>query len=102
MIGIHDSWNMFSRMNCPRSFSASGSLNPSKISGVCGRLMCCLTFEHATYKKMSKALPRCGKKVRIGSEMGKVTRQNPLEETVLVEMEDGKEVEVGLRDLKKG
>ncbi len=77
-------------------------LNPSKISGVCGRLMCCLTFEHATYKKMSKALPRCGKKVRVGSEMGKVTRQNPLEETVVVQMEDGKEVEVGLRDLKKG
>ena len=77
-------------------------LNPSKISGVCGRLMCCLTFEHATYKRMSKALPRCGKKVRVGSGTGKVTRQNPLEETVVVQMEDGKEVEVGLQDLKKG
>ena len=75
-------------------------LNPSKISGVCGRLMCCLTFEHATYKKMSKALPKCGKKVRVGSERGKVTRQNPLEGTVLVELEGGKEVEVGLHDLK--
>ena len=75
-------------------------LNPSKISGVCGRLMCCLTFEHATYKKMSKALPKCGKKVRVGSERGKVTRQNPLEGTVLVELEGGKEVEVGLNDLK--
>ena len=75
-------------------------LNPSKISGVCGRLLCCLTFEHATYKKMSKALPKCGKKVRVGSERGKVTRQNPLEGTVLVELEGGKEVEVGLRDLK--
>jgi len=75
-------------------------LNPSKISGVCGRLMCCLTFEHATYKKMSKALPKCGKKVRVGSERGKVTRQNPLEGTVVVELEGGKEVEVGLHDLK--
>ena len=75
-------------------------LNPSKISGVCGRLMCCLTFEHATYKKMSKALPKCGKKVRVGSERGKVTRQNPMEGTVLVELEGGKEVEVGLHDLK--
>ena len=75
-------------------------LNPSKISGVCGRLMCCLTFEHATYKKMSKALPKCGKKVRVGSERGKVTRQNPLEGTVLVELEGGKEVEVGLNELK--
>jgi len=75
-------------------------LNPSKISGVCGRLMCCLTFEHATYKKMSKALPKCGKKVRVGSERGRVTRQNPLEGTVVVELEGGKEVEVGPSDLK--
>ena len=62
--------------------------------------MCCLTFEHATYKKMSKALPKCGKKVRVGSERGKVTRQNPLEGTVVVELEGGKEVEVGLNELK--
>jgi len=75
-------------------------LNPSKISGVCGRLMCCLTFEHATYKRMSKTLPKCGKKVRVGSERGKVTRQNPLEGTVVVELEGGKEVEVGPRELK--
>ena len=75
-------------------------LNPSKISGVCGRLMCCLTFEHAMYKKMSKALPKCGKKVRVGSERGKVTRQNPMEGTVLVELEGGKEVEVGLHEVK--
>jgi cell fate regulator YaaT (PSP1 superfamily) len=75
-------------------------LNPSKISGVCGRLMCCLTFEHATYKKMSKALPKCGKKVRVGSEKGRVTRQNPMEGTVVVELEGGQEVEVGPQDLK--
>jgi len=69
-------------------------LNPSKISGVCGRLMCCLTFEHDTYKKMSKSLPRCGKRVQVGSEKGRVTRQNPLEGTVVVELEGGKEVEL--------
>jgi cell fate regulator YaaT (PSP1 superfamily) len=75
-------------------------LNPSKISGVCGRLMCCLTFEHAIYKKMSRALPKCGKKVLVGSERGKVTRQNPLEGTVVVELEGGKEVEVGPHEIK--
>lgn len=67
-------------------------LNPSKISGVCGRLMCCLTFEHAIYKNMCRNLPKCGKKVKVGNEMGKVTRQNPMEGTVLVELESGKEV----------
>ena len=75
-------------------------LNPSKISGVCGRLMCCLTFEHETYKKMSKSLPRCGKRVQVGSERGKVTRQNPLEGTVVVELEDGKEVELSPDEVK--
>jgi len=69
-------------------------LNPSKISGVCGRLMCCLIFEHDTYKKMSKSLPRCGKRVQVGSEKGRVTRQNPLEGTVVIELEGGKEVEL--------
>ena len=75
-------------------------LNPSKISGVCGRLMCCLTYEHAIYKKMSKALPKCGKRVRVGSEEGKVLRQNPLEGTVVVELDGGKEVEVGLHEIQ--
>ena len=75
-------------------------LNPSKISGVCGRLMCCLTYEHAVYKKMSKALPKCGKKIRVGSEEGKVLRQNPLEGTVVVELEGGKEVDVGLHEIE--
>jgi cell fate regulator YaaT (PSP1 superfamily) len=75
-------------------------LNPSKISGVCGRLMCCLTFEHETYKKMSRSLPRCGKWVQVGSEKGKVTRQNPLEGTIVVELEGGEEVEVSPEELK--
>jgi cell fate regulator YaaT (PSP1 superfamily) len=75
-------------------------LNPSKISGVCGRLMCCLTFEHDTYKKMSKSLPKCGKRVQLGSERGKVTRQNPLEGTVVVELEDGREIEVSPEEIE--
>ena len=69
-------------------------LNPSKISGVCGRLMCCLTFEHETYRNLCKGLPKCGKKIQIEGESGKVTRQNPLEGTVVVEMEDGREIQI--------
>jgi cell fate regulator YaaT (PSP1 superfamily) len=75
-------------------------LNPSKISGVCGRLMCCLTFEHDTYKKMSRSLPRCGKRVQVGSERGRVTRQNPLEGTVVIELEGGKEIELSPDELE--
>lgn len=71
------------------------SLNPSKISGVCGRLMCCLTYEHEVYKNLSRDLPKIGKKVQTGEGTGKVTRQNPLEGTVVVQLEDGREIELG-------
>jgi len=70
------------------------TLNPSKISGVCGRLMCCLIFEHEVYKDLGRALPKCGKKVKLGDGFGKVTRQNPFEGTVVVTHEDGREIEL--------
>jgi cell fate regulator YaaT (PSP1 superfamily) len=70
------------------------SLDPSKISGVCGRLMCCLAYEHEAYCELKKGLPRCGKKVRTGYGVGKVKKQNILHKTLLVELEDGREIEV--------
>jgi len=76
-------------------------LNPSKISGVCGRLMCCLTYEYKTYKQLCKELPKCGRKVQVRDGAGKVTRQNPLKGTVVVEMEDGKEVTLTTKDLQE-
>ena len=39
------------------------ALNPSKISGVCGRLMCCLQYEHDNYRKMIKPLPKVGARI---------------------------------------
>lgn len=77
------------------------SLNPSKISGVCGRLMCCLTYEHEVYKDLSRDLPKLGKKVETSEGPGKVTRQNPLEGTVVVQLEDGREIELGREDFQR-
>ncbi len=77
-------------------------LNPSKISGVCGRLMCCLTYEYKIYKQLSREMPKCGKKVQVrDGSAGKVTRQNPLKGTVVVEMDDGKEVTLDSKEIKK-
>lgn len=76
------------------------TLNPSKISGVCGRLMCCLTFEHGIYKDLVKDLPRCGKTVRLPDGVGKVTRQNPLEGTVSITCEDGREIQMTKAELE--
>lgn len=74
-------------------------LNPSKISGVCGRLMCCLTYEYKTYRNLSRELPKCGKKVELDEGAGKVTRQIPLKNVVVVELEDGKEITLSPEEL---
>ena len=70
------------------------ALNPLKISGACGRLMCCLAYEIDTYTEMKKDLPKVGKKVVTPQGMGKVVQQNVLNKTVRVALEDGKEIEV--------
>jgi cell fate regulator YaaT (PSP1 superfamily) len=75
------------------------SLNPSKISGMCGRLMCCLTFEHEIYEKMKKDLPKIGRKVMTDTGEGKVIRQNVLKETLNVRLESGEEIEVNARNV---
>lgn len=67
-------------------------LNPTKISGLCGRLMCCLSYEHAGYKKLSKGLPHMGQKVKTASGHGKVVDVNYLKRVATIELEDGRHV----------
>lgn len=76
------------------------SLNPTKISGVCGRLMCCLTFENQTYQHLKKKMPRLGKAVTLKQGTGKVVRQNILKQSITVRMEDRSELEVTVSEVK--
>jgi cell fate regulator YaaT (PSP1 superfamily) len=76
------------------------SLNPTKISGVCGRLMCCLKYEYADYIEMKKGMPKVGKRIMTPEGEGKVVRQNVMEKRVVVALSDGREVEFGVLDLK--
>ncbi len=69
------------------------SLNPTKISGVCGRLMCCLTYENETYKRLKKKMPKLGKKITLEEGKGIVVRQNVLKESVTIRLEDNTEIE---------
>jgi cell fate regulator YaaT (PSP1 superfamily) len=69
-------------------------LDPMKISGVCGRLLCCLVYEHAQYRDMKEALPHKGQTVNTPSGIGRVVSVNPLKETVFVELESQATVEV--------
>ena len=75
------------------------SLNPNKISGMCGRLMCCLNYEYGFYEKIKKDLPKIGKKVTTKDGEGKVIRQNVLKESLTILMDSGIENEVNIQDL---
>ena len=70
------------------------SLNPGKISGVCGRLMCCLKNEADTYEELNRSLPKVGDEVQGNDGLsGQVESVNVLRQTVriLVEVDDEKE-----------
>lgn len=60
------------------------SLNPNKISGLCGRLMCCLAYEFPVYMEAKKDMPRVGRRVHTPEGDGKVVRQNVMARRVAV------------------
>ena len=64
------------------------SLNSAKISGACGRLMCCLRYEHETYEEEIKKTPQVGYQVETDAGLGVVIESNPLAATVKVRMDD--------------
>lgn len=63
------------------------SLNPTKISGICGRLFCCLNYEHKNYEEMLAVLPNVGSKVKTEEGNGKVIEVFVLTEEVKVQLE---------------
>ena len=75
------------------------SLNPSKISGMCGRLMCCLAYEFDHYEKAKKDLPKVGKKVNTAYGMAKVIRQNIFRQKLTVLLESGEEKEISYEEI---
>ncbi|MEA4963006.1 PSP1 domain-containing protein [Lutispora sp.] len=63
------------------------SLNPTKISGICGRLMCCLKYEQDVYEEVRKVLPKVGALVETGEGKGEVIESSVLYESVKVKMD---------------
>jgi cell fate regulator YaaT (PSP1 superfamily) len=74
-------------------------LNPMKISGVCGRLMCCLGYENEQYRAMKKKMPRTGQHVSTAMGDATVVGNNLLKETVLVQLESDATVELPLSEV---
>jgi cell fate regulator YaaT (PSP1 superfamily) len=77
------------------------SLNPSEITGMCGRLRCCLIYEYEQYVQARQQLPKRGKRVATPRGEGKVVDVLPLRESVLVDLgEDLGAVEFSKTDLQ--
>lgn len=66
------------------------SLNPTKISGICGRLMCCLKFENEAYEQAKEKFPEPGRRVITPDGEGKVSGINIFKQTVHVELKESK------------
>ncbi len=70
-------------------------LNPQKVSGVCGRLMCCLTYEQEGYQELRKGLPKVGKRIQLKQGgAARVREVDVLRRRVRVLLEDGTNIDV--------
>lgn len=76
--------------------------NPSKISGVCGRLLCCLSFEVEAYRELRGDLPKVGKRVTTPAGRAKVLSVNSLKQMVRLRFDEtGQVVEISADDLRQ-
>lgn len=77
------------------------ALTPSKISGNCGRLLCCLLYEKNLYQESLAQFPRLGSRLKTSKGEGTVQKVNFFNEYVIVKHEDGEEEKLTLKELKK-
>ena len=75
------------------------SLNPSKISGVCGRLMCCLKYESTTYKQLKEMMPEIGEMVDFEDGEGEIIERNLVKKTVKIEVSDNEFIELEIDEI---
>jgi cell fate regulator YaaT (PSP1 superfamily) len=77
-------------------------LNPLKISGLCGRLMCCLRYEYDAYKDFHGRAPKKGAIIDIGGTLGKVVDMDTPRERITMRKEDGTRVTYALDEMECG
>jgi cell fate regulator YaaT (PSP1 superfamily) len=76
------------------------TLDPSKISGYCGRLKCCLRYEDKTYTELKKRLPKKNSKVKTKDGQGRVVDTQILTQLVVVEYDDGEKAALPLDEIE--
>ena len=77
------------------------SLNPTKISGICGRLMCCLKYENDIYMEMRKGMPEVGERIKTPDGLAKVIDTNILEDIIRVRLYVDEKQDGGRRGKEK-
>jgi len=75
-------------------------INPSKISGVCGRLLCCLNYEYSNYIEAAAGMPPIGSSVMTPDGIGKVGALHFLNANIVVKLEDGRVKEFGKKEIE--
>ena len=75
------------------------SLNSMKISGPCGRLLCCLSYEYDFYLEEKQAYPAEGSRIKLGNELFKVTEINILSHKMTVTGPEGQQLQIPRREL---
>lgn len=76
-------------------------LNPNKISGGCGRLLCCLNYEYDQYREQMKGLPKVGKRVTLPEGVGKIRTIDFFGRTVTVDIPGQDPLIIGLDEFRE-
>lgn len=84
----------FEKVSIKMAKNQNISLNPTKINGLCGKLMCCLAYENDTYVKMGKTMPRVGESVSTEFGDGVVMYNDILRQQCTVKIIDEDEYKV--------
>lgn len=118
-IGVRDETSIMEGLGmCGRAFCCSSFLkdfhsiniklvkdqgmpvNPGKISGTCGRLLCCLNYEYSNYIEAAAGMPPVGSAVMTSEGLGRVAALHFLHATVVVKLEDGRVKEFGKKEIE--
>jgi len=90
----------FANINIKLAKDQGMPIAPGKISGTCGRLLCCLTYEYSNYIDAAKGMPPIGSSVMTTEGLGKVCYLQFMSGKVAVKMEDGKTKEFDKNDIE--
>jgi len=91
---------MLKPVNMRMAKMQKATLDPSKISGYCGRLKCCLRYEDETYTELKRHLPRKNTRVKTKDGQGKVVDTQILTQLVVVEYDDGEKAAMPVDEIE--